>query len=206
MLVLLKRNEGERKQNPMRSGDHGLVKLQQIMKNMKFHNVHGSSISLLENRTIATRSDSDFCNGIVFVDQPIKSGHKVCIELTCASSWSGALRVGVTSNDPAKIKSPDLPKYALPLLSKKEGYWIRPISENLVCDGVQLIFYISPAGYLQFFVNNEHKGALLSGLPVEKNLWILFDLYGNTQSARYVQSGKILTIFKPMEFSIKLYI
>ena len=158
---------------------------------MKFHNVRGSSICLTENRTVATRSDTDFCNGIVFMDQPIKSGQRVCIELTCATNWSGALRVGVTLNDPAKIKSQDLPKYALPFLSKKEGYWIRPVSENLVGDGVQLMFYISPTGHLQFFVNNEHKGSLLAGLPVDKSLWILFDLYGNSQSARCIQSGNI---------------
>ena len=157
---------------------------------MKFHNVHGSAVTLTDNRTVATRSDTHFCNGIVFSDQPLKSGQKFSIEIDCASCWSGALRVGVTLHDPAKTGAKDLPKYAVPDLSKKDGYWVRPISEALAGDGAQLMFYVSPAGHLQFFVNNEHKGALLAGLPTDKSLWLLFDLYGNTHSARCIQSGR----------------
>ena len=156
---------------------------------MKFHNVHGSAVTLTENRTVATRSDSHFCNGIIFSDQPLKSGQTVSIEIDCAGSWSGALRVGVTSHDPAKTGAKDLPKYVVPDLTKKDGYWVRPISEVLAGDGAQLIFYVSLAGHLQFFVNNEHKGALFAGLPTDRPLWILFDLYGNTRAARCIQSG-----------------
>ena len=161
---------------------------------MRFHNVHGSAVFLTENRAVASRSDNHFCNGIVFGDQPIKSGQKVSIVLSCATSWSGAIRVGVTLNDPAKIGAQELPKYAVPSLAKRDGFWVRPIAESLATDGAHLMFYISPAGHLQFFVNNEHKGALFVGLPIDKPLWILFDLYGNTRSARCIQSGKLKVI------------
>lgn len=170
---------------------------------MKFHNVHGSSVTLTENRTIATRSESNFCNGIVFSDQPFKFGQKISIEIDSVSNWSGALRAGVTLHDPGKVSSQDLPKYAVPELTKKDGYWVRPISESLAGDGAHLMFYLSPAGHLQFFVNNEHKGALFAGLPTDKALWILFDLYGNTRSARCVQSGKEFYPFTYFLFPIE---
>ena len=157
---------------------------------MKFHSVHGSAVTLTDGKTTATRSDNHFCNGIVFSDQPIKSGQKVCVQITCMQSWSGALRIGLCANDPMKIGGQSLPKYALPHFSKKDGFWIRPISENLTGDDTLLMFYIGTDGTVQFFVNNEHKGALLTGLPVDKALWVLFDVYGNTKSIKFVKPGK----------------
>ena len=59
---------------------------------MKFHTVHGTGITLSDGRTVATRSDAHFCNGIVFSDQPIKTGQKISVELACTANWSGALR------------------------------------------------------------------------------------------------------------------
>ena len=47
------------------------------------------------------------------------------------SDWSGALRIGVTSVDPATLAS-NLPKYACPDLVTKEGFWARPVKEELV--------------------------------------------------------------------------
>lgn len=159
---------------------------------MKFHGVHGAAVTFAEGRTVAVRSDAHFCNGIVFSDHPIKTGQKVCVELSCIQTWSGAVRIGLTTNDPAKIGAADLPKYALPYFSKKEGYWIRPLSETLTSDGYQLMFYVSADGHMQFFVNNEHKGALLVGLPVDKAFWVLFDIYGNTKGIKIVKSGNFI--------------
>lgn len=158
---------------------------------MKFHNVHGSAVTLAEGKTTAVRSDTHFCNGIVFSDQAVKAGQKVCVELSCTQVWSGALRVGFTVNDPAKLNAADLPKYSLPYFAKKEGYWIRPVSECHTGDGFQLMFYISVDGHVQVFVNNEHKGALLVGLPADKAFWVMFDIYGNTKGIKLIKSGKV---------------
>ena len=164
---------------------------------MKFHNVHGSAITFTEGKTVASRVDSHFCNGIVFTDHPIKSGQKVCVELLCTQAWSGALRIGFTINDPAKFSASDLPKYSLPHLAKRDGYWIRPVSESLTGDGYQLMFYASADGHVQFFVNNEHKGALIVGLPTDKPFWVMFDIYGNTKGIRLLKAGmyQLFTLF-----------
>ena len=157
---------------------------------MKFHNIHGTAITLSDGKSVATRADSHFCNGIVFSDQSVKIGQKVCVELTCTLNWSGALRLGFTTTDPSKLTSQDLPKYSMPYLKKKDGYWVRPISESMTSDGTQIMFYLSVGGFVQLFVNNEHKGVILAGLPTDKPLWALLDIYGNTKSLKLVKPGK----------------
>lgn len=155
---------------------------------MKFHGLHGSSVTLSEGKTVATRSDAHFCNGIVFSDQAIRVGQHVCIELSCIQSWSGALHIGLTVQDPSKLAINELPSYSVPYFSKKDGYWIRPISENMVVDRCQVMFYINIDGHVPYFVNNEHKGTLLVGLPADKAFWVLFDIYGNTNGIKLVKS------------------
>ena len=46
------------------------------------------------------------------------------------SDWSGALRLGITNVDPNSLKT-CLPKYACPDLITKDGFWARPIKEEL---------------------------------------------------------------------------
>ena len=46
------------------------------------------------------------------------------------SDWSGALRLGITNVDPNSLIT-CLPKYACPDLITKDGFWARPIKEEL---------------------------------------------------------------------------
>ena len=157
---------------------------------LRFHRIHGKAIRLSEDSMVATRV-GDFCNGIVYSATPIKVGQKVCLELTQVSEWSGAIRIGITTHDPSKIASPsDLPKYACPDLTNKEGNWARALRENYAESGNRITFYVNGAGQMHYFVNNEHKGIFLNHLPTHTNLWVLLDIYGNSNSARFVTAGK----------------
>ena len=65
-------------------------------------------------------------------------------------------------------------------------------------------FSFNYTGQMHYFVNKEHKGILLSHLPTNKNLWALFDIYGNTVSATFVPPGKkfrTLNILEKLLFS-----
>lgn len=157
---------------------------------MKFHSVHGKSVTLTEAKSVASRSESSFCHGIVFSDQPLKVTQKVSFEVKTTDAWSGGIRIGVTSVDPGKLSSSDLPKYAIPSLSKREGFWVCPVSEEIISSGCKVTLYINNKGQLQFFVNDVYKGACLKGLPIGKSLWLCLDLYGNTKSAKFVKAGK----------------
>ncbi|KAK3089177.1 hypothetical protein FSP39_001494 [Pinctada imbricata] len=155
---------------------------------MKFHNIHGVSVTLSEGKTLATRSNSTFCYGVAFSDTPIKVNQKACLEVTTTASWSGALRVGLTTQDPSKLTVQELPRYAYASFSKRDGFWMCPISETVISSGCKITLYLSSKGQLQLFVDNTHKGACLAGIPVDKPLWLIVDLYGNTKSAKFVKA------------------
>ncbi|KAK6990024.1 protein neuralized, partial [Biomphalaria glabrata] len=151
---------------------------------MQFHLTHGTAIQLTEGQTLATRRNDTFCDGIVFFSQPIQVNQKVCVELGCTTSWSGSVRIGVTTIDPARLHADQLPKFAYPDWIHKEEFWIRVINESLTSQGCRLMVYINSNGELLLFVNGNHKGSLLYGLPIQQRLWLLLDIYGNTLSAK----------------------
>ena len=159
---------------------------------MKFHLTHGTAVTLSQDRTAATRDDASFCNGVLFSDQPLKIGQKVCLELGCVALWSGALRLGVTTFDPSTLTSHDLPRYAYPNLTTKEGYWARAVPERLVRSGCRVMVYVTSSGQLQVFVDGQHKGVLLAKLPTASALWLLADVYGNTSRVAFVKPGDSL--------------
>lgn len=163
---------------------------------MQFHLTHGSAVQLTEGQSVASRNLDTFCDGIVFSDQPVRVNQKICVELGCTTTWSGAIRVGLTSVNPAQLTPSKLPRFAYPDLTQREGYWVRVINETLTSHGCRLMFYTNRQGQLQLFVNGQHKGTLLAGLPVHQSLWFLLDIYGNTTTARLVQPGKSQTFIQ----------
>lgn len=160
---------------------------------MHFHLTHGSAVVLTEGQTLASRNIDTFCNGIVFSDQPVVLGQKLCVELGCTTTWSAGIRVGVTSVNPARLDPSELPRFAYPDLAHKEGFWVRAVNENHLSPGCRLTVYLTKHGQLQLFINRQHKGALLLGLPTTQSLWLMLDIYGNTCSAKFVKPGKILS-------------
>ena len=160
----------------------------------RFHLVHGSLVALSEGNQVATRAEG-FGNGIVFGAVPLQINQKLCVEVSRTSEWSGALRLGVTSQDPCRLSPADLPRYVCPDLTNKEGYWARALSEKLAESGNRITFYVNGHGQMHYFVNNEHKGILLNHLPTNLPLWPLFDIYGNTSSAKFVSPGRLTNQF-----------
>jgi protein neuralized len=58
--------------------------------------------------------------------RPILVDEIVCIKLSEVSTlWSGVLRFGVTTTDPASFRDIELPKFACPDLTSKTGYWAK---------------------------------------------------------------------------------
>ncbi|XP_022257506.1 uncharacterized protein LOC106473351, partial [Limulus polyphemus] len=152
---------------------------------MKFHSVHGRNVELEDGGTRAIRNAS-FCDAITFGNKPLSINSRISIQLNACEEWSGALRLGVTSHDPSLLAPSMLPRFACQEFFSKEGFWARPVPEEWAGDDNKLTFYINNQGYFHVFVNNEHKGALLSGLPVKEQLWPVLDLYGITVSIKFI--------------------
>ncbi|GAB1605871.1 uncharacterized protein LOC115219837 [Argonauta hians] len=176
---------------------------------MRFHHVHGSAITLSNNRLHANRDEKHFCDGIVFGDQPLKIGVRISLQMTCITTWKGALRIGVTSNDPQCFLQQQhnvLPRYLYPDLVKQEGFWARLLNEKLAVSYHILTFYVNSVGELQLFVNNHYIGVLLTGIPTHLQLWFLLDLYGNTSAVKLVITDDTpKEIFVRGEAAIKAY-
>ncbi|GFR92989.1 protein neuralized [Elysia marginata] len=155
---------------------------------LRFHPCHGSAIALSASQTCATRGPDTYHHGLCFSDRPLCVNERVGLQLRVTTDWAGALRVGVTSVDPATLTSQGgVPSEAHPHLVKREGFWVRVIPERLLASsGCHLVLNLTSLGQLQLFVNGHHKGALLLGLPVRHRLWLLLDIYGNTDSATFV--------------------
>ena len=97
---------------------------------MTFHSTHGANITLTNDGTLATRRES-YCKGILFSHRPVIVGERVCLKIhELSTRWSGVIRVGFSSHDPTILKD-GLPKYACPDLITKDGFWARPIKEEL---------------------------------------------------------------------------
>ncbi|XP_052830315.1 uncharacterized protein LOC106875913 [Octopus bimaculoides] len=174
---------------------------------MRFHHVHGSAVTLSNNRLHANRDEKHFCDGIVFGDQPLKIGVRISLQMTCITTWKGALRIGVTSNDPqCFLEQHTLPRYLYPDLVKQEGYWARLVNEKFAVSYHIITFYVNSMGELQLFVNNHYIGVLLNGIPTHLQLWFLLDLYGNTSAVKLVITDDTpKEIFVRGEAAIKAY-
>lgn len=81
--------------------------------------------------------------------RPILIDEIVCIKLSEVSTlWSGVLRFGVTSVDPASYRNVELPKFACPDLTSKAGYWAKALPERYCLQDTIVHFMVNSDGVL----------------------------------------------------------
>ncbi|KAJ8317635.1 hypothetical protein KUTeg_005539 [Tegillarca granosa] len=154
---------------------------------LKFHAVKGDNVELTHDRARARRADS-FCKAICFSSRPIAVNEKVYVKFVdVSSSWSGVLRFGFTSIDPATQRGSDLPRYACPDLTNKPGNWAKALTERYAALNNVLHFYVTRNGDVIYGVNGEDIGQFFNGVSTNGPLWALFDIYGNTLAVEFVQ-------------------
>jgi hypothetical protein len=151
-----------------------------------FHDVHSDNIQLSSDRRRAKRIET-FCKGICFSGRPIMPNEHVYIRFSeVSTSWSGAVRFGFMSHDPASLDKSALPRYACPDLTNVPGYWAKALPERLARHGSVLLYYVTPGGDVMFGINGEDKGVFFSGINTRGPLWALIDIYGNTVAIEFV--------------------
>lgn len=158
---------------------------------LTFHRVHGSNISILCGGRIAKRTES-FCKGLAFSSRPIQIDENVCIRFSeVVTNWSGVLRFGVTNVDPETFRGLELPKFACPDLTSKEGYWAKALPERYSVEGSILHFFVNADGELYYGINGVLKGLFLSGINVSLPIWIIVDIYGNSSALEFIDPSEV---------------
>ncbi|KAJ8952958.1 hypothetical protein NQ318_006575 [Aromia moschata] len=156
---------------------------------MPLHRTRGRNVRFMGgNRSVAFRTDSEFCQGYVFTARPLQIGERIVVQLLGTEPmFQGCLGLGLTSCDPSTLVQNDLPDDSNFLLDRPE-YWVlsKDFARNLN-KGDEISFCISPNGEVQI---SRNGGAPLVVIHVDQTLrlWAFFDIYGSTQRIRALSS------------------
>ncbi|XP_035292250.1 E3 ubiquitin-protein ligase NEURL3 [Anguilla anguilla] len=148
----------------------------------------GDRITLTCGARCAERAWDTFRNGVVFSNRPVRVREKVRLRVDRSTShWTGALRVGFTTIQPAHGPPADM---AIPNLTKQPGYWAVPLPEDCAWPGSELQFWVNRKGRLMYRGQDGQKYQLLVGLDISRPLWAMIDLYGQTCTVALLGSEK----------------
>ncbi|KAL9697563.1 hypothetical protein quinque_001004 [Culex quinquefasciatus] len=151
---------------------------------LPFHPVRGRNVKFSSDRTVATRAETEFCQGYVFAPRPIKIGERLIIQiLKTDNMYVGSLALGLTSCDPATLQLADLPDDSDLLLDRPE-YWVvsKDVASTLV-RGDELCFSINVNGEVSISKNGGQPSVIMH-IDQSLQLWAFLDVYGSTQSVR----------------------
>jgi len=161
---------------------------------LAFHDLHSDNVQLSADRRRARRIET-FCKGICFSVRPVTANNSVHLRFAeVSTSWSGAVRFGFTSHDPATLSRESLPRYACPDLTNRPGYWAKALPERLARLGSVLSFRYTLTGDVLFAIDGEEKGMFFTGMNTKSLLWALIDIYGNTTCIEFVGKDTPLCI------------
>lgn len=151
---------------------------------MQLHRTRGRNVFFNGNRSIASRIDTEFCQGYVFTARPLQLGERVVIQVLATEPFfQGCLGLGLTSCDPALLQDIDLPDDSNFLLDRPE-YWVlsKDFARNLNV-GDEISFCIAPNGEVQISKNGGPPSVVIH-VDQTLKLWAFFDVYGSTKRIR----------------------
>lgn len=138
-----------------------------------------------------------------FVADNWRSSFQVCIRFVeISNSWSGVIRFGFTTHDPATLAHA-LPKYACPDLTNKPGNWAKALGERFCEKDNILYYYVNSTGDVHFGVNGEDKGLFFSGVDTRSPLWALVDVYGNCTAVQFADPRASNQVRRPNQSPVE---
>nr|XP_046909481.1 protein neuralized-like [Dermatophagoides farinae] len=158
-----------------------------MMMMMKFHDIHGVNVSLDDNKRIAKRTNS-FCDAFVFSSNPMRMNTPMIIQLSSrlSSEWHGACFIGLTTRNPVNFMETIYSKHIINLLTTNvDDVWIKQIRPEWSNDS--LILSLNSDGVFEIITEYEPnlKYMFLENLPINFPLWLILDLYGQTEQVQF---------------------
>ncbi len=100
------------------------------MNTLKFHEVCGKNILLSNNKHIAQRLETSFCDAIAFSSRPIGVYERVYIRILKLNTlWNGMIRFGFTSVNPDLLRKKSSTSSSLPNENKNNNSRTSPSTE-----------------------------------------------------------------------------
>ncbi|CAB3367368.1 Hypothetical predicted protein [Cloeon dipterum] len=155
---------------------------------LSFHRFCGRNMRLSYNQSVASRTESEFCNGYVFTARPLRIGETIVIQvLATEAMYVGALAFGVTSCDPNNLKANSLPDDSDLLLDRPEFWALKKDVASTPEAGTELAFQLLPNGQLTISHNGSTPSTIMF-VDQSLSLWAFFDVYGSTQKIKLLGS------------------
>lgn len=152
---------------------------------VQFHHVHGPNVQLHKNKFVARRTQS-FCQALVFSNRVILPNERVYIKvLEIAKGWSGTIRFGFTSVDPATLRY-QMPKHACPDMTNAGHTWARALADEVIKRNSVIHFSYNTNGLIHYGINNQDCGIFHANVNTNQNLWFIVDIYGLTAAVELI--------------------
>lgn len=152
---------------------------------VQFHHVHGPTVRLSKNMCVARRTQS-FCHALVFSNRVILPNERVYIKvLDIAKGWSGTIRFGFTSVDPATLAY-QMPKHVCPDMTEEGHTWARALADEVVRRNSVIHFSYNRHGFIHYGINNQDCGIFHGNVNTSQNLWFVVDVYGLTSAVELI--------------------
>lgn len=149
-----------------------------------FHRTRGRNVRFSHNRTVALRTDTEFCQGYVFTARPLLLNERIVVQiLSTEPMYVGSLALGLTSCDPTHLQNTDLPDDSDLLLDRPE-YWV--VSKDFARNpqrGDEISFCVTHNGEVQISKNGRAPNVVMH-VDQSLKLWAFLDIYGSTQRIR----------------------
>ncbi|XP_041094143.1 neuralized-like protein 4 isoform X2 [Polyodon spathula] len=158
---------------------------------LRFHHLHGSNAVITNGGRTALRQNyrSEFNDAIVISNRSLRDGELFEIVIQkMVDRWSGSIEAGVTAIRPGELEFPNTMTdidYDTWMLSgtaiMQDGNTMR---NNYGCDldslttGSRIGMMRTATGDLHYYINGVDQGVACSGLPAEKEVFAVIDLYG----------------------------
>ena len=165
------------------------------------HHLSGQNVSISADGQIAARSETEFCNGYVFLDSPMQPGESLTIRvLETEGTYIGSIAFGLTTADPKYIKTSELPEDS-DLLTQRPEYWVH--TKDVLPDpqdGDEISFTLSLDGTVLCSVNGGHQRVLFH-TDISLTTRPFIDIFGIAQKIQVLGIKKASNMTRPKSCS-----